>query len=284
MSALSFVSYRKLHFVKINIIINTATRHNNTSVSWVWCKCTHRSVIMAVEATITDENFRLDTITPSHLSPDAPFPHTEQDGLRLHLYAPNGTIFASHTPRSSMSSNIFPVISLPGTPESISSSRLTEDPPDGARERYPDVVEDTQSADTVSRGGCHGNANVTGRASSDPNLFCGNDERAYSYKDKHKSSQSDDGIQSSETNVGINSVGSHRRVTRDNAARRHSDTMVTSSEVSITMDGENAKEREESHVTMQQENVLPAEVTLPDDVTPVDDTTNRDCEKLISGT
>ena len=217
---------------------------------------------VSVEASITGENADPGTTTTFHTAPDAPHPDPT---LRFHLYAPNGAIFCSQTPHSSPSSTIFPVISLPGTPQSVTSSRHTDDPPDGATERYPDLVEGTHSTVVIGD---------VGRASSDPNLFCSSNERTY--KDKHTSSRSDDGLQEGEMIPSINSV---RLVT--NSRDNHIETSLIDAERQITKEDKNEKAVTSPSVVPRVVLSLPgASVTS---TVFICDVTNEDDEKLIPG-
>ena len=113
-----------------------------------------------------------------------------------------------------------------------------------------------------------------GRASSDPNLFCSSNERTY--KDKHKSSRSDDGLQECETIPSINSVRLVNN-TRDN----NTETSTTDAKRQIAKEDKNEK-------AVTNPSVIPRVVlSLPGaSVTStvfICDVTNEDDEKLIPG-
>ena len=218
---------------------------------------------VSVEASITGEN--ADPTTTTHTEQPYPDPAQDVNVTRFHLYAPNGAIFSSQTPHSSPSSTIFPVISLPGTPQSVASSRHTDDPPDGATERYPDLVEGTHSTVVIGD---------VGRASSDPNLFCSSNERTY--KDKHKSSRSDDGLQETEIIPSIKNVQLVTS-TRDN----HTETSLIDAERQIAKEDKNEKPVTNPSVIPRVVLSLPgASVTS---TVFICDVTNGDDEKLIPG-
>ena len=113
-----------------------------------------------------------------------------------------------------------------------------------------------------------------GRASSDPNLFCSSSERTY--KDKHKSSRSDDGLQEGETIPSINSVRLVNN-TRDN----NTETSITDAKRQIAKEDKDEKAETSPSVVPRVVLSLPgASVTS---TVFICDVTNGDDEKLIPG-